>query len=82
MYTQNLEQRGRTSTLSSSEVLHCAWWLLGCTGQLSVASPQVTQDSYEAQHDTGVSMLFQHVLDIQIRDVSLDLASVPLSSGG
>ena len=53
----------------------------GCTGQLSVASPQVTQDC-PSQHGPDVGMLFQHVLDVQIRDVSWDLASVPLSSGG
>ena len=53
----------------------------GCTGQLSVASPHVTQDC-PSQHCPDVGMLFQHVLDVQIRDVSWDLANEPLSSGG
>ena len=33
-----------------------------------------------AQHDPGVGMWFQHVFEMQIRDVSWVLGSVPLSS--
>ena len=51
---------------------------------LVVISRESSRDPgfYAAQHDPDVGMLFQHVLDMQNRDVSWNLASVPLSSGG
>ena len=66
----------------------CSTVRVGCSCCARLHGPVICCESssdpelFAAEHDPDVGMLFQHVLDMQNRDVSWDLANEPLSSGG